>query len=149
MRREHVVVGGDDGQVRRLRAHQPLLVDLAAGGEGVRLVGAAEMPAPAAVPGGGVDARQIGGAAVPAARGDAGGDVEQTRMRLHVAAVRPRDGARNPPGGAAAGKRQSNSPDGAPQRSAGVFTGASHRSSNSRSSAQTLSEQPAMSSEVT
>ncbi len=55
MGREHVVVGGDDGEIGPAGLAQRLLVARRAGGEAVREVGAAEAFAGRFVGGGGVD----------------------------------------------------------------------------------------------
>ena len=86
MRREHVVVGGDDRQVGSLAGDQPRLVGRAGSGEGVGLVGAPEPATPPAMRRR-VDARQVGGAGVAAAFDNAVGDLGDARVQAHAAVL--------------------------------------------------------------
>jgi hypothetical protein len=80
--REHVVVGGDDGEVRRAAAPQRGLV-LARGREGVGEVGAGEPAAGWAREMILAHAREIFRAPAAASLGDALGDLADDRMQFH------------------------------------------------------------------
>ena len=75
VRRQHVVVGGDDADVGRLLGHDADLVRARQRREGVGDVGAAHPVGPARTRSDGTRARQIGLAQRLAAFADAGGDV--------------------------------------------------------------------------
>jgi hypothetical protein len=64
MRREHVVVGGDDPEIGLLAVLERGLVAWAAGGEAVREVGAAQALAPRRLRAPALDPLEIAGAAV-------------------------------------------------------------------------------------
>ena len=83
VRREHVVVGGDDAQVRRHAAAQAALVGAATGGESVGEVAAAQAAAERAFAQGGVDRGQVGGTRGGAAADDTLSDGLQLRMEAH------------------------------------------------------------------
>ncbi|MNI38500.1 hypothetical protein D3C73_926440 [compost metagenome] len=83
MRRQHVVVGGDDAQIGRHAAAQAALVGATAGGETVGKIAAAEAAAERAIAQRGVDRCQIGGARGGAAADDALSDGLQLRMEAH------------------------------------------------------------------
>jgi hypothetical protein len=78
--REHVVVGGNDGHIRRGGVAHALLVAVALRGEGVGPVGARELGAADAVAAGGFHALQVVGAGVLAALDDPLGDFRGDRM---------------------------------------------------------------------
>ena len=83
VRRQHVVVGGDDAQVRRHATAQAALVGAAAGGESVGEVAAAQAAAERALTQGGIDRGQIGGTRGGAAADDTLSDGLQLRMEAH------------------------------------------------------------------
>ncbi|MCY1187520.1 hypothetical protein D9M73_285110 [compost metagenome] len=74
MRREHVVVGGDDGHVGRVQQAQALLVATAAAGHAVGEVGALQLAALRAVAGRLADQRLVARAGGAAAFDHALGD---------------------------------------------------------------------------
>ena len=81
VRRQHVVVGGDDAQVGRGLATQARLVGVAAGGEHMGQVGAAQWRAVGPLAPGLFDPGQVGRARGGAAADDASGDALEGRMQ--------------------------------------------------------------------
>jgi hypothetical protein len=90
---EHVVVGGDDGEVRPGSVAQGLLVGCA-GGEAVGEIGAAEPLARRPLGDGGVDALEIAPARLAASLGDAFGNLADA---LSIAAMDNPLAERTPP----------------------------------------------------
>ena len=82
VRREHVVVGRDDRDVRLHRAAQRRLVDGAGGREAVRQVGAGQPAAGRAAVGGGVEPLEVRRALGSAALDDAGRDLRDDGMHV-------------------------------------------------------------------
>ena len=82
VRREHVVIGGDDAEIGRVAAVKAVLVGRATGGKGMRLVGAAERLA-RRLRGSGLDPFQIAGARRAAALHDAFGDFADPGLQRH------------------------------------------------------------------
>ena len=80
VRREHVVVGGDDADVGRARGDDAELVGARQGGGGVRQIGAAEAIGAARPRQHGIDPRQVGAPRRGASLADAAGDFDDGRL---------------------------------------------------------------------
>jgi hypothetical protein len=85
MRRQHVVIGGNDGEVGRVAVFQRCLVAGTAGGEAVGDIGAAQAFARGALVGRFVDALQIDRTMIVAALDEAGGHLADPGMHGHGA----------------------------------------------------------------
>ena len=88
---EHVVIGGDDAEVGRAPHREPRLVVRRRGGEGVRLVGAAELgPRRLRLVCGGFEAVEVAAARVVAARHDPLSDLGDAGVNGHVQSLSSR-----------------------------------------------------------